>query len=80
MGYMPGMLWLLIGVVFAGAVQDFVMLFISTRRHGWSLGELIKLELGKAPGMIALFGTFFIMLILLAVLALIVVKALAESP
>ncbi|WP_025039613.1 carbon starvation CstA family protein [Nitrosospira briensis] len=80
MGYMPGMLWLLIGVVFAGAVQDFMVLFISTRRHGWSLGELIKLELGKVPGMIALFGTFFIMLILLAVLALIVVKALAESP
>jgi carbon starvation protein len=80
MGYMPGMLWLLAGVVFAGAVQDFVVLFISTRRDGRSLGDLIKSELGRIPGMIALFGTFFIMLILLAVLALIVVKALAESP
>jgi carbon starvation protein len=80
MGYMPGMLWLLAGVVFAGAVQDFFVLFISTRRDGRSLGDLIKLEMGQAPGMIALFGTFFIMLILLAVLALIVVKALAESP
>ncbi|SCX88317.1 carbon starvation protein [Nitrosospira sp. Nl5] len=80
MGYMPGMLWLLAGVVFGGAVQDFTVLFISTRRDGRSLGDLIKLEMGRAPGMIALFGTFFIMLILLAVLALIVVKALAESP
>jgi carbon starvation protein len=80
MGYMPGMLWLLAGVVLAGAVQDFIVLFISTRRDGRSLGDLIKLEMGHAPGMIALFGTFFIILILLAVLALIVVKALAESP
>lgn len=80
MGYMPGMLWLLAGVVFAGAVQDFIVLFISTRRDGRSLGDLIKSEMGQIPGMIALFGTFFIMLILLAVLALIVVKALAESP
>jgi carbon starvation protein len=80
MGYMPSMLWLLAGVVFAGAVQDFIVLFISTRRDGRSLGDLIKSEMGQLPGMIALFGTFFIMLILLAVLALIVVKALAESP
>jgi carbon starvation protein len=80
MGYVPGMLWLLGGVVFAGAVQDFIVLFISSRRDGRSLGDLIKMEMGQAPGMVALFGTFFIMLILLAVLALIVVKALAESP
>ncbi|AEJ00188.1 carbon starvation protein CstA [Nitrosomonas sp. Is79A3] len=80
MGYMPGMLWLLAGVVFAGAVQDFIVLFISIRRDGRSLGDLIKSELGQLPGMIAMFGAFFIMLILLAVLALIVVKALAESP
>ena len=80
MGYMPGMLWLLAGVVFAGAVQDLMVLFISTRRDGRSLGDLIKSELGQLPGMIAMFGAFFIMLILLAVLALIVVKALAESP
>ncbi|ALQ50517.1 carbon starvation CstA family protein [Nitrosomonas ureae] len=80
MGYLPGMLWLLVGVVFAGAVQDFIVLFVSTRRNGRSLGDLIKAELGQLPGMIAMFGTFFIMLILLAVLSLIVVKALAESP
>lgn len=80
MGYLPSMLWLLAGVVFAGAVQDFIVLFVSTRRNARSLGDLIKSELGHMPGMIALFGTFFIMLILLAVLSLIVVKALAESP
>ena len=80
MGYLPGMLWILAGVVFAGAVQDFIVLFISTRRDGRSLGDLIKPEMGTVPGMIALFGTFMIMIIILAVLALIVVKALAESP
>ncbi|HYC42113.1 MAG TPA: carbon starvation CstA family protein [Noviherbaspirillum sp.] len=80
MGYLPGMLWILAGVVFAGAVQDFMVLFISTRRDGRSLGDLIKSELGPVPGVIALFGAFMIMVIILAVLALIVVKALAESP
>ncbi|SCK55975.1 carbon starvation protein [Variovorax sp. HW608] len=80
MGYLPGLLWILAGVVFAGAVQDFIILFISTRRDGRSLGDLIKQEMGTVPGMIALFGTFMIMIIILAVLALIVVKALAESP
>ncbi len=80
MGYMPGMLWLLAGVVLAGSVQDFIVLFISMRRDGRSLGDLIKSELGQIPGIIALFGIFFIMLILLAVLSLIVVKALAQSP
>ena len=80
MGYLPGLLWILAGVVFAGAVQDFIVLFISTRRDGRSLGDLIKQEMGLVPGMIALFGTFMIMIIILAVLALIVVKALAESP
>jgi carbon starvation protein len=80
MGYTPGMLWILAGVVFAGAVQDFVVLFISTRRDGRSLGDLIKMELGTVPGVIALFGAFLIMVIILAVLALIVVKALTNSP
>jgi carbon starvation protein CstA len=80
MGYLPGLLWILAGVVLAGAVQDMLVLFISTRRDGRSLGDLIKDELGTVPGMIALFGTFMIMVIILAVLALIVVKALAESP
>ncbi|CAM4053013.1 Carbon starvation protein CstA (peptide/pyruvate transporter) [Bordetella tumbae] len=80
MGYLPGVLWLLAGVVFAGAVQDFIVLFISTRRDGRSLGDLVKAELGTVPGVIALFGAFMIMVIILAVLALIVVKALTHSP
>jgi carbon starvation protein len=80
MGYLPGILWILAGVVFAGAVQDFLVLFISTRRDGRSLGDLVKSELGPIPGVIALFGTFLIMIIILAVLSLIVVKALAGSP
>ncbi|APR38257.1 carbon starvation CstA family protein [Paraburkholderia sp. SOS3] len=80
MGYMPGMLWILAGVVFAGAVQDFIVLFISSRRDGRSLGDLVKMELGTVPGVIALFGAFLIMVIILAVLALIVVKALTNSP
>ncbi|WP_046861858.1 carbon starvation CstA family protein [Microvirga massiliensis] len=80
MGYLPGMMWILAGVVLAGAVQDFMVLFVSMRRDGRSLGELIRSELGPVPGVIALFGTFMIMVIILAVLALIVVKALAESP
>ncbi len=80
MGYLPGVLWILAGVVFAGAVQDFMVLFISTRRDGRSLGDLIKSELGPIPGVIALFGAFMIMVIILAVLALIVVKALTDSP
>ena len=80
MGYLPGTLWLLAGVVLAGAVQDFMVLFMSSRRNGVSLGEMIKEEMGPVPGTIALFGCFLIMIIILAVLALIVVKALAESP
>lgn len=80
MGYLPGTLWLLTGVVFAGAVQDFVVLFISTRRDGRSLGDLIKTEMGPLPGLVAMVGILTIMVILLAVLALIVVKALADSP
>ena len=80
MGYLPGMLWILAGVVLAGAVQDFMVLFVSMRRDGRSLGELIRMEMGPVPGVIALFGAFMIMVIILAVLALIVVKALADSP
>ena len=80
MGYLPGVLWLLGGVVLAGAVQDFMVLFISSRRNGASLGEIIKKEMGPVPGTIALSGCFLIRIIILAVLALIVVKALAESP
>ncbi|MDY7565109.1 carbon starvation CstA family protein [Pseudomonas sp. RTC3] len=80
MGYLPGTLWLIAGVVFAGAVQDFMILFLSTRRNGRSLGEMVREEMGRVPGTIALFGCFLIMIIILAVLALIVVKALADSP
>jgi len=80
MGYLPGMLWILAGVVLAGAVQDLMILFISVRREGRSLGELVRMELGPVPGTIALFGAFMIMVIILAVLSLIVVRALAHSP
>ncbi|CCJ73151.1 Carbon starvation protein A paralog [Cronobacter condimenti 1330] len=79
MGYLPGTLWLLAGVVLAGAVQDFMVLFISSRRNG-ARSARSKRRWGRVPGTIALFGCFLIMIIILAVLALIVVKALAESP
>ncbi|MEN3952187.1 carbon starvation CstA family protein [Iodidimonas sp. SYSU 1G8] len=80
MGYLPGVLWILAGVVFAGAVQDMVILFLSVRRDGRSLGDMIKSEMGALPGFIAMFGVLMILVILLAVLALVVVKALAVSP
>ncbi len=80
MGYLPGLLWLIVGVVFAGAVQDFVVLVLSSRRNGRSLGDLVREEMGQIPGTIALFGAFLIMIIILAVLAMVVVKALAVSP
>ncbi|SFC87312.1 carbon starvation protein [Bacillus sp. OV322] len=80
MGYLPGTLWIIVGVVLAGAVQDFVILFASMRRNGKSLGEIIKEEVGTVTGVIASIGILGIMVILLAVLALVVVKALAGSP
>lgn len=80
MGYLPGMLWLLAGVVLAGAVQDFMVLFVSTRRDGRSLGELVKEEMGNTAGILALIACFMIMVTILAVLAMIVVKALTHSP
>ncbi|OXM84207.1 carbon starvation CstA family protein [Paenibacillus rigui] len=80
MGYLPGTLWIVIGVILGGAVQDFVILFASTRRNGKSLGEMIKDELGPVTGAIAMVGILGIMVILLAVLALVVVKALIGSP
>jgi len=79
-GYLPGTLWILIGVVLGGAVQDFVILFASIRRNGKSLGQMVKEELNTAAGLISLVAILAIMIILLAVLALVVVKALAESP
>lgn len=80
MGYLPGTLWIIIGVVLAGAVQDFIILFGSMRRNGKSLGEIIKEEMGPVTGFISMVGILGIMIILLAVLALVVVKALAGSP
>src|SRR5690606_20909392 len=80
MGYLPGTLWILAGVIFAGAVQDAMILFASTRRDGRSLGEMIRLEMGNAAGMIGMFGILSIVIILLAVLAMVVVKALIGSP
>lgn len=80
MGYLPGMLWILFGVILSGAVQDFMVLFLSTRRDGRSLGDMIRSELGNAAGLVAMIGILAIMVILLAVLGLVVVKALAQSP
>jgi carbon starvation protein len=79
-GYLPGTLWILIGVTLGGAVQDFVILFSSMRRNGKSLGQMLKEELNTAAGAIALVAIVAIMIILLAVLALVVVKALSDSP
>ncbi|MGJ0357465.1 carbon starvation CstA family protein [Aliarcobacter cryaerophilus] len=80
MGYLPSMLWILVGGVFAGAVHDFVVLFISSRRNGKSLGEIIKEELGTFVGGVTMIAIFGIMLIIIAILSMVVVKALAESP
>ena len=80
MGYLPGTLWILAGVVFAGAVQDLTVLFLSTRRDGKTLGDMVRSEMGPVAGGVALVGVLLIMIILLAVLALVVVKALAASP
>lgn len=80
MGYLPGMLWLLVGVVLAGAVHDFIVLVISMRHDGRSLGEIIKMEMGTTTGAIAMIGILFIMVIIVAILAMVVVNALAASP
>jgi carbon starvation protein len=80
MGYLPGTIWIIVGVIFAGAVQDMVVLFFSMRRNGKSLGQMIREEIGTIGGIAALIAVFSIMIILLAVLALVVVNALAASP
>jgi len=80
MGYLPGTMWILTGVVLAGAVQDMTVLFLSNRRDGRSLGDMVRSEMGPVAGGIALVGVLLIMVILLAVLALVVVKALVGSP
>ncbi|MFE2141892.1 carbon starvation CstA family protein [Streptomyces sp. NPDC059456] len=80
MGYLPGTIWIVAGVIFAGAVQDMVTLFFSTRRDGRSLGQMARDEIGPVGGAAALVAVFAIMIILLAVLALVIVNALAHSP
>lgn len=80
MGFLPGTLWILIGVMLAGAVQDFLILFISTRRDGRSLGEMARQELGSFAGVITMLGALGVMIIILSALALVVVKALTNSP
>jgi carbon starvation protein len=80
MGYLPGTIWIIVGVIFAGAVQDMVTLFFSMRRDGKSLGQMARDEIGPVGGVAALLAVFSIMIILLAVLALVVVNALADSP
>src|SRR5687768_352937 len=80
MGYLPGTMWIVFGVIFAGAVQDMVILFFSMRRDGKSLGQMARDEIGPLGGAAALVAVFAIMIILLAVLALVVVNALADSP
>ncbi|MCX4958201.1 carbon starvation CstA family protein [Streptomyces virginiae] len=80
MGYLPGTIWIVAGVIFAGAVQDMVTLFFSTRRDGRSLGQMARDEIGPVGGAAALIAVFAIMIILLAVLALVIVNALAHSP
>jgi len=80
MGYLPGTIWIIVGAVFAGCVQDYLVLSISVRRRGRSLGQMARDELGTIGGVAAIVGVLVIMVILLAVLALVVVGALAESP
>lgn len=80
MGYLPGTIWIIVGVILAGAVQDMMVLFFSMRRDGKSLGQMVREEIGVVGGTAALVAVFAIMIIILAVLALVVVNALAESP
>jgi carbon starvation protein len=79
-GYLPGTIWIVVGVILGGAVQDFVILAGSVRRDGKSLGQMAKEEIGPFTGVLAMIAILAIMVILIAVLTLIVVKALAESP
>ena len=79
-GFLPGMIWILVGATLGGAVHDCVIMFCSVRRRGKSLGQMVREEVGPFAGFIALVSIIAIMIILLAVLALVVVNALAESP
>ncbi|MGP9503171.1 carbon starvation CstA family protein [Specibacter sp. AOP5-B1-6] len=80
MGYLPGTIWIIVGVVLAGAVQDYLVLHFSMRRGGRSLGQMAREELGVVGGTAALIATLLIMIIIVAILALVVVNALGESP
>jgi carbon starvation protein len=80
MGYLPSVIWIVIGAVFAGGVQDYLVLWVSVRRRGRSLGQMVRDEMGTVAGASAIVAVFVIMIILLAVLALVVVQALAQSP
>ncbi|MGI6878400.1 carbon starvation CstA family protein [Microbacterium sp. gxy059] len=80
MGYLPGTIWIVVGVVLAGAVQDYLVMFFSMRRGGRSLGQMAKDELGRFGGAAAILATLLIMIIITAILALVVVNALGESP
>ena len=80
MGYLPCSIWIIFGAVFAGAVQDYLVLWISTRRRGRSLGQMARDEIGAVGGAAALIGAFVIMVIIIAVLALVVVRVLSQSP
>ncbi len=79
-GFMPGLLWILVGATLGGAVHDSIVLFCSTRRGGRSLGQMVRDEVGSFAGLLALFSIVAIMVVILAVLALVVVRAMAESP
>src|ERR1041385_7736420 len=79
-GFLPGTLWILIGATLGGAVHDMIILFASVRRGGKTLGQIVKEEIGRGVGVLALVSVLAIMIILLAVLALVVVQALAQSP
>ncbi|QDW63205.1 carbon starvation CstA family protein [Oerskovia sp. KBS0722] len=80
MGYLPGTVWIIVGVIFAGAVQDYVVLFFSMRRGGRTIGQMARQELGRIGGTAAIVASLLIMLIIVAILALVVVNSLGESP
>lgn len=80
MGYLPGTIWIIVGVILAGAVQDYLVLFFSMRRGGRTIGQMARDELGKIGGTAAIIASLLIMLIIIAILALVVVNALGESP
>src|SRR5688572_32831677 len=79
-GFLPGTLWILIGATLGGAVHDMIVLFSSVRRRGKTLGQMVKEEIGRGVGALALISVLLIMIMIMAVLGLVVVQALAKSP